>query len=94
MSHSLLRRHCFADGRCLFKQPQSVIYRWNQYDEISEKCRSVCPSVCLSVMLNKKAYSSIIGSSKIIRISGGRAYRLLQENEAIFSKNYFSKILD
>ena len=25
--------HCFADGRCLFKQPQSVIYYWNQYDE-------------------------------------------------------------
>ena len=25
--------YCFADGRFLFKQPQSVIYHWNQYDE-------------------------------------------------------------
>ena len=40
---------CFADGRCLFKQPQSVIHHWNQYDEISKKCRSVRLSVCLSV---------------------------------------------
>ena len=42
ISHSLLWRHIVADGRCLFKQPQSVIYHWNQYDEeISKKCRSV-----------------------------------------------------
>ena len=55
MSHSLLWRHCFADGRCLFKQPQSVIYHWNQYDqEISKKCRSVRPSVCPFVTLTKK----------------------------------------
>ena len=69
MSHSLLRKH-FADGRCLFKQPQSVIYHWNQYDEeISKKCRSVHLSVCPFVTLTKKAYSSfIIDSRKIIRI--------------------------
>ena len=24
--------YCFADGRCLFKQLQSVIYHWNRYD--------------------------------------------------------------
>ena len=83
--------YCFADGRCLFKQPQSVIYHWNQYDEeISKKCRSVRLSVCNAT---KKAYSSfIIDSRKIIRISGERVWHPLQENEAIFSKKYFSKI--
>ena len=85
--------YCFADGRCLFKQSQSVIYHWNQYDEeISKKCRSVRSYVCPFVTLTKKAYSSfIIDSRKIIRISDERAYHPLQENEAIFSKNYFSK---
>ena len=40
----------FADGRCLFKQSQSVIYHWNQYDEeISKMCRSARLSVTLSV---------------------------------------------
>ena len=95
MSHSLLWRY-FADGRCLFKQPQSVIYHWNQYDEeISKKCRSVRLSVRSFVTLTKKAYSSfIIESRKIIRISGERAYHPLQENEAIFSKKYLSTILE
>ena len=52
-SHSLLWRHCFADGQCLFRQPQSVIYHWNQYDEeISKKCRSVRLPVCNA---NKKS---------------------------------------
>ena len=47
------------------------------------------------VTLLKKAYSSfIIDSKKIIRISGERVWHPLQENEAIFSKKYFSKILD
>ena len=93
MSHSLLWRHCFADGRCLFKQPQSVIYHWNQYDEeISKKCKSVRPSVCPFVTLTKKAYSSfIIDSRKIIRISGQRVWHPLQENEAIFLKKIFFK---
>ena len=82
---------CFADGRCLFKQPQSVIYHQNQYDEeISKKCRSVFLSAWNA---NKKAYSSfIIDSRKIIRISGEMACHPLQGNEAIFSKNYCSKI--
>ena len=53
------------------------------------------PSVCPFVTLTKKAYSSfIIDSRKIIRVSGERAYHPLQENKAIFSKKYFSKILD
>ena len=51
----------------------------------------VRPSVCNA---NKKAYSSfIIDSRKIIRISGERVWHPLQENEAIFSTKYFSKIL-
>ena len=45
--------------------------------------KSVGPSVCNA----KKDYSSfIIDSRKIIRISGERAYRLLQENETIFEQ--------
>ena len=55
--------------------------------------KNVGPSVCLSVCnANRKAYS-IIDSRKIIRISGERVYYRLQENEEIFSKKYFSKIL-
>ena len=47
ISQFTLEAYCFADVRCLFKQPPSVIYNWNQYDEeISKKCRSVCLSVC------------------------------------------------
>ena len=33
MSQSLLWGHCFADALCLFEQPRSVTYHWNQYDE-------------------------------------------------------------
>ena len=56
---------------------------------------SVRPSVCPFVTLTKNAYPSfIIDSRKIIRISGERAYHPLQEDDAIFSKKYFSKILD
>ena len=70
VSQFTVETYCFADGRCLFKQPQSVIYHWNQYhEEISKKCRSVRPSVCLFVCkANKKAYSFIIDSRKIVRI--------------------------
>ena len=46
--------------------------------------KSVGPSVPKFVTLRKKAYSFIINSRKIIRISDERAYRPLQENEAIF----------
>ena len=28
----------FAEGRCLFKQPRSVIYSWTQYNEKVSKC--------------------------------------------------------
>ena len=33
VSQFTVETYCSADGRCLFKQPQSVIYHWNQYDE-------------------------------------------------------------
>ena len=69
VSQFTVETYCFADGRCLFKRPRSVIYHWNQYDEeISKKCRSVRLSVCNA---NKKAYSSfIIDSRKIIQVKG------------------------
>ena len=53
-----------------------------------KKCRSVRLSVCNG---NKKAYSSIIDSRKIIRISDERVWHPLQENEAIFSKKIIFK---
>ena len=92
VSQFTVETYCFTDGRCLFKQPQSVIYHWNQYDEeISQKCRSVRrPSVCPFVTLTKKAYSSfIIDSREIIHISGERVWQPLQEKEVILSKKYF-----
>ena len=50
VSQFTVKTYCFADGRCLFKQPHSVMYHWNQYDkEISKKCRFVRLSVCLPV---------------------------------------------
>ena len=33
VSQFTVETYYFADGQCLFKQPQSVIYHWNQYDE-------------------------------------------------------------
>ena len=90
VSQFTVETYCFADGRCLFKQPQSVIYHWNPYDEeISKKCRSVRLSIRPSVpfvTLTKKAYSSIIDSRNIIHISDERGWHPLQENEAIFSE--------
>ena len=61
-----------------------VQYNW----EIKQ---SVGPSVFIG---NKNAYSSIINSRIIIRISGKMAYQPRQENEVIFSKNNVSKVLD
>ena len=56
--------------------------------------KSVGPSVCPFVTLTKKAHSFIINSRIVIRISDERVWHPLQEKEAIFSKNYFPKILD
>ena len=81
-SHSLLWR----PTRCLFKQQQSVIYIWNQYNEdIPKKCRSVCRT--------KNAYSFFIINNNTSHISW-RSLHPLQENETIFSKKLISKILD
>ena len=49
---------------------------------------SVCPSVCNA---NKNAYSSIINSRTIIRISDEWACHLIQENETMFFTNMFFK---
>ena len=78
-------------SRCVFKQPQSVIYNWDQYDRFQKSVGPfVCLSICPVITLSKKAYSSfIIDSRKIIRISCERAYHPLQENEEIFSKKIF-----
>ena len=47
VSQITVETYCFADGGCLLKKAQSVIYHWNQYDEeISKKCGSIRPSVC------------------------------------------------
>ena len=58
VSQFTVETYCFADGRCLFKQPQSVIYHWDQYDEeISKKYAhpSVRLSLCPFVTLTKKS---------------------------------------
>ena len=55
VSQFTVETYCFANGRCLFKQPQSVIYHCNQYnEEIPKKSKSVSPSVCPFVTLTKK----------------------------------------
>ena len=33
VSKFTVETYCFADGLCSFKQPQSIKYHWNQYDE-------------------------------------------------------------
>ena len=53
-------------------------------DRIFEKLR-ISINACSSIIINSKI---------IIRISDERVWHCLQENEAIFSKNYFSKIFD
>ena len=45
-------------------------------------------------MHKNSCFSLIINSRIVIRISDERAWHPLQENEMIFSKKYFSKILD
>ena len=38
VSQFIVEAYCFADGRCLLKQPRNVIYHWNQYDKDISKC--------------------------------------------------------
>ena len=51
-----METYCFADGRCLFKQPQSVIYHCNQYDE---EILKMCWGVCLSVNISVRSFVSV-----------------------------------
>ena len=82
VSQFTVETYCFAYGRILFKQPQSVIYHWNQYDEeISKKCRSVCPFVTL---IKKPTPPSLLTVETF-----ERAYHPLQENEDTFKKIFF-----
>ena len=94
ISHSLLWRHIVLLTVGVYSSNHRVLY--TIIISMTRRFqKSVGPSACSFVTLTKKAYSSfIIDSRKIIRISGERAYHLLQENEAIFSKKYFSKILE
>ena len=98
MSHSLLWRHIVLLTVGVYSSNHRVSYtiaismtRFKK--SVGPSVRpSVCLSVCLSVCnANKKAYSSIIDSRKIIRISDEKVWHPLQENEAIFSKNIFQQ---
>ena len=53
-------------------------------------CTSVCPSVRNG---NKNAYSSIINSEIVIRISGENAWHLLQEMKRYLKKYIFGNFL-
>ena len=101
VSHSLLWSHLVlltvgvysSNHRVLYTIGISMTRRFQKVWARPSVRPSACLSVCPLVALTKKAYSSIIDSTKIIRISGERIYHPLQENEEIFSKKYFSKIL-
>ena len=93
MSHCLLWRHIVLLMVGVYSSNHRVLYTIG-ISMTRRFQKTVGPSVCLFVTLTKKAYSSfIIDSRKIIRISGERAYHPLQEDEEIFSKKHFSKIL-
>ena len=54
VSQFTVETYSFADGRCLFKQPQSTIFHWIQYyEESPKKFTSVRPSVHPFVTLIK-----------------------------------------
>ena len=92
MSRSLLWKHIVLLTVGIYSSNHRVLYTIgiSMTRKFQKKCRSVRLSVCNA---NKKSlllhYSRII-----IRISDERVWHPLQENEAIFSKNYFSKILE
>ena len=89
MSHSLLWRHIVLLTVGVYSSNHRVLYTIG-ISMTRRFQKSVGASVCPFVTLTKKAYSFfIIDSRKIIRISGERGWHPLQENEAIFSKNYF-----
>ena len=94
MSHSLLWRHIVLLTVDVYSSNHRVLYTIG-ISMTRRFQKSVGLSVCPFVTQTKKAYSSfIIDSRKIIRISDERVWHPLQENEAIFSEKYFSKILE
>ena len=105
MSHSLLWRHIVllavgvysSNNRVLYTIGISMTRRFQKSVGPSVRpsvCLSACPSVRFYANKKKTYFSFIIDSRKIIRISDQRVWHPLQEKEAIFSKNYFPKILD
>ena len=94
MSHSLLWRHIVLLTIGVYSSNHRVLYTIG-ISMTKRFQKSVGPSVRLSVRpfvtRTKKAYSSIIDSRKIVRISGERAHHPLQENEEIFKKHSFQK---
>ena len=54
MSQFTVETYFFADGRCLFKQPQSVIYYTIGINITRRFQKSVGASVCPLVTLTKK----------------------------------------
>ena len=94
MSHSLLWRHIVLLTVGVYSSNHRVLYIIG-ISMTRRFQKSVGPSVRLCVCnANKKSLLLIIDSRKIIRISDERVWHPLQENEAIFSAKYFSKILD
>ena len=94
MSHSLLWRHIVLLTVGVYSSNHGVLYTIG-ISMTKRFKKSVGPSVCPFVTLTKNAYSSfIINRRIIIRISDERVWHPLQENEAIFSKNYISNILE
>ena len=94
MSHSILWRHIVLLTVGVYSSNHRVLYTIG-INMTRRFQKSVGPSDCPFVTPTKKVYSSfIIDSRKIIRISSERVWHLLQENEAIFSKKYFSQILE
>ena len=94
ISHSLLQRHIVLLTVGVFSSNHRVLYTIG-ISMTKRFQKSVGPSVCPFVTLTKKVHSSfIIDSRKIIRILDEKVWHPLQKNEAIFSKKYFSKILE
>ena len=79
---SCLTLYCgdiFSCWLSLFIQATSVIYHWNQYDELSKKCRFISPS-----LFNGKwnAYSSIIYTRIIICLTSASAAPLSPSDQS------------
>ena len=93
LSHSLLWRHIVLLAVGVYSSNHRVLYTIG-ISITTRFPKSVGASVCPFVTLTKKPTPLIIDSIKIIGVSDERVYHLLQENEEIFSKKYFSKTLE